>query len=103
MKKMEDNPLWQHCKEHHEEEIQDFETKVIRTHRTTFNRQVTESVLIQTDQCTYPMNRKNEYNGSRIPKILIEGNGKIIGEKGKTYPTTKDKQTDNKNIKVYHK
>ena len=85
-KKLEDSAPWPHCQDYHQDEIQDNETHVIRTHNTPFNKQVTESVLIQTNQCTHPMNRKTEYNGSSIPKILIEVNMEITGEKRKTYP-----------------
>ena len=46
--------------------------KVIRGHRTPLTRQIHESVAIENSSAEKLMNSKGEYNGSKIPRIVIE-------------------------------
>lgn len=103
-KKSEDSALWEHQVKHHDTIDAQFRVEIVGRHLTAFNRQVSEGVLISNDPCTYPMNRKYEYNGSRMPRLLTVVNGHIVIQK-RTYadqvrsekPPKKQKVEDNIN------
>ena len=46
--------------------------KVERTHRNSFERQIHEAVAIITDKSDNILNRKSEFNGQRLPRLVIE-------------------------------
>ena len=46
--------------------------KLVRRHKTPFNRQVYESVAIILCKADYRLNRKGEWNGAKIPKMIVE-------------------------------
>ena len=83
--------LWQHMETHHKGEEEDFRIGVIKEHYTAFNRQVTEGVLIETNKSKYPMNRKGEFNGHRLPTLMTEVNGYINGLKRNYADETSEK------------
>ena len=64
----------------HDGEIVDFTMKVIRSHRTPLTRQIHESVEIENSSANILMNSKGEYNGSKIPRIVIEVGDKLENE-----------------------
>ena len=66
------SPLWKHCVEHHDRAVVNFSMRVIRGHRTALTRQVHESVAIESSKADILLNSKSEYNGSKIPRIVIE-------------------------------
>ena len=68
----EKNPLWKHCMEKHGGTKVNFNMKVLRSHRTPLSRQVHESVEIDSSKADIVMNSKGEWNGSRLPRIIIE-------------------------------
>ena len=74
-----ENALWKHCVQHHGEQTVEFSMKVLRSHRSPLTRQIQESVEISNSQAKVIMNSKGEWNGSKIPRIVIEV-GKDIQE-----------------------
>ena len=56
--------------------------KVIKSHRTPLMRQVAEGVEIATCQAEVVMNSKGEWNGSRLPRMVIERGEKIDLDEG---------------------
>ena len=71
-----DNVLWKHCATVHGGQVVQFKMKVIKSHRTPLSRQVQESIEIEYSKADIVMNSKGEWNGSRIPRIVVE-----VGEK----------------------
>ena len=73
-KEWEMAPLWRHAKVFHGG-VKDpdwFDMKVQRTHRTPLYRQVAEGVEINLCQADVILNSKGEWNGSRLPRMLVE-------------------------------
>ena len=75
-KRKEDNALWKHCAQVHQGREVKFKMRVLRSHRTPMSRQIQEAVEIENSKADILMNSKGEWNGSRIPRIVIE-----VGEK----------------------
>ena len=76
----EDNALWKHCMTEHGGEKVKFGMKVLRSHRSPLTRQIQESIEIEHSKADIVMNSKGEWNGSRIPRIVIEVGDKIQEE-----------------------
>ena len=73
--------LWEQCAISHNSIKQEFLVKVIRGHTSPFSRQIHEGILIIENNNINTLNRKVEYNGSTIPNIIIEVNGKTREDK----------------------
>ena len=69
--------LYIHNTKQHPGEEADNRLEIIKTNITAFHGQTSESVWIQTNPTTYPLNRKSELNGNIIPKLLVKENGNI--------------------------
>ena len=65
------SPLWKHCLEEHGEKLVEFSMKIVRSHKTPLTRQIHESVEIEHSSAKILLNSKSEYNGSRIPRIVL--------------------------------
>ena len=65
--KNEDSVLWEHCVEVHGSMLQEFTVRVLQKHRTAFNRQINEAVLIRYCKSDIKLNRNDEWNCARIP------------------------------------
>ena len=66
------SPLWRHCMEQHEGEVQTFLMSVTGTFRNdAMLRQVTEAVKINNMEPNERMNDKAEWNMTRIPRTVI--------------------------------
>ena len=70
--KEEESPLWTHCLQYHNGVPQKFSMELIKSHQTSFDRQVTEAVFINTEEAEITMNRKSEWNGETIPRLVVE-------------------------------
>ena len=83
-KEWESAPLWRHSKTFHEgsKEISWYQMKVIRSHRTPLVRQVDEGVEIAMCEATIVMNSKGEWNGSKLPRMVVERGDKVELEEG---------------------
>ena len=79
-KKSEKSPLWKHCVDEHAGEKVNFSMKVTRGHKTPLTRQIQESVEIENSTANILMNSKCEYNGSRIPRVVIEVGSRVETE-----------------------
>ena len=51
---------------------------VLRQHKKPLGRQIQESTEIETSKSDIILNSKVEYNGSRVPKIILEEGARII-------------------------
>ena len=80
----EDNPLWKHCLSDHGGEKVGFRMKVLRGHRSPLTRQIHEAVQIQYSTADVVMNSKGEWNGARIPRVVIEVGKDIQDEEEET-------------------
>ena len=49
-----------------------FNMKIIFTHRTAFERQIREAVLINRMSVPFLMNSKSEYSRCTIPRIVLK-------------------------------
>ena len=78
--KNSENALWKHCVQHHGGQTVEFSMKVLRSHRSPLTRQIQESVEISNSQASVIMNSKGEWNGSKIPRIVIEVGKDVLEE-----------------------
>ena len=66
--------MLRHLLEMHRDEQRsevEFGVKVLRFTRTSFNRQILESVLIQNKRDHYVMNSRSEFNRCAIPRLVV--------------------------------
>ena len=82
VKKNEKNALWKHCAQVHGGRQVKFTMKIVRSHKTPFTRQVQEGVEIDNSTANIIMNSKGEWNGSRIPRVVIEVGEEVQDEEG---------------------
>ena len=61
----------------------DFRMKVLKFHKSPFERQIHESVLIQASKTHHLLNSKMEYNRCQIPRLTIKMGEKEIVERKK--------------------
>ena len=78
----EDSTLWLHCQEAHEGMEVEFEIGLVRKHRTPFGRQTHEQVAISTSKCQFTLNRKDDWNSSKLPRLVVEVRGEVVVEEG---------------------
>ena len=75
--------LLKHVLDKHEGETLDevdFRMKVVKFHKSAFERHIHESVLIQASKPHFLLNSKMEYNRCQIPRISIKMDEKEIKE-----------------------
>ena len=74
LKQREESPLVKHDKIYHKDKTGGarYMMKIIQTHRKPMQRQILESVLINSSKADIPMNSKNEYNRQKIPRIFVD-------------------------------
>ena len=58
----------------------DFRIKILSTHKSAFERQIREAVLIEHFASPLLLNSKMEYNRCSIPKIVMKLGNKEDGE-----------------------
>ena len=68
----EDSSLWKHCISSHNSQIQVFDMKLLRCHKSAFERQIHEAVYIQMGHRNITLNNKSEWNGDKIPRLVVE-------------------------------
>ena len=69
------SPLWRHCMEIHDNEIQSFVMNVTGTYKDdAMLRQISEAVQINNTDICQLMNTKGEWNITRIPRANITEN-----------------------------
>ena len=80
-------PLWRHAERYHrgDQDPSFYEMKVQRSHRTPMARQIEEGVEILNSKANVIMNAKGEWNGSKLPSLLVERGDKIEQEKNDPY------------------
>ena len=73
-KNQSNSVLWLHSKEHHQGRmtVRDWETKIISSHRTALNRQVTEATVISNEGVGSLLNSKNEYGANNLAEMVIK-------------------------------
>ena len=79
LKEIEKSPLWRHSRVFHggQKKIEWFCMKVEKIHRTPLVRQVSEGVEIARCQADIVMNSKGEWNGSKLPRMVIDRGEKV--------------------------
>ena len=77
-----DSTLWQHCLEAHEGRTVEFRAVLIRKHRTALTRQIHEMVAISVSKSDYTLNRRDDWNSARNPRLVVEVRGEIVQEEG---------------------
>ena len=66
------SPLWRHCVEVHNGEMQDFTMKVTGTYRKdAMLRQISEAVKIENTDADRLMNTRSEWNMTRVPRATV--------------------------------
>lgn len=71
----EESSLVKHAIINHQGEIPDFQMRVERQHQTPFSRQISEAVAIDTCKADIILNSKAEYNGEKVPRVVLEVGG----------------------------
>ena len=73
------NALVKHSIDHHQEmeTHPEFTMQVLSVHKTALHRQVTEAVLIERTKANVIMNSKGEWNGSKLPRVILEVGDKV--------------------------
>ena len=77
-------PLWRHASTFHSgtKEVAWYEMKVVRKHRTPLNRQVDEGVEIALCKADIVINSKGEWNGSKLPRMIVERGDQVEVDPG---------------------
>ena len=88
----EKNALWKHCCQEHGMKKVDFSMKVLRGHKTPLTRQIQEGVEIEFSEAKIIMNSKGEWNGSRIPRIVIEVGEDVLDDDDDPLETSSKKR-----------
>ena len=66
------SPLWRHCVEEHDGELQTFQMSVTGSYRNdAMLRQITEAVQIENTPTDTLMNDRAEWNMTRVPRVTI--------------------------------
>ena len=66
------SPLWRHCVEEHDRELQTFQMSVTGSYRNVaMLRQITEAVQIENTPTDTLMNDRAEWNMTRVPRVTI--------------------------------
>ena len=77
----QDNPMYKHRMTEHghlnKHKKVEFEIKVVSAHRTAISRQVAEAASIINNKDEFVMNSKSEYNGVKIPRLVVEVGDKV--------------------------
>ena len=60
----------------------EFVVELVRKHKTPFGRQTHEQVAISTSKCDYTLNRKDDWNSSKLPRLVVEIRGEVMVEEG---------------------
>ena len=84
--------MLKHCVNHHEKmnpgDVK-FGMKIVSSHKTAFERQIREAVLIERNAGPHLMNSKVEYNRCSIPRIVMK-----MGNEEETEDLTTKKEKD---------
>ena len=77
-------PLWEHVKEDHGGRVDRswFKMSMVMKHQTALQRQIREALAIEGSKADVVLNKKGEWNGSRIPSLRVEIADKIEQEEG---------------------
>ena len=71
-KEMDESHMWKHqVLEHPDQQKVKFKMKVIKQHRSAFQRQVHEAVLIQLNSGGEILNSRGEYNRCNLPRLAV--------------------------------
>ena len=66
--------LWLHSRDRHNGEMRttDWTTKILSSHRTALNRQVTEAMIISNEGLDILLNSKNEFGANNLPELVLQ-------------------------------
>ena len=64
--------MWKHCSSMHLGVEQTFTIKLLKKHKSAFERQVHESVLITFGKVDFILDSKREWSGESLPRLTLE-------------------------------
>ena len=73
----EENALTKHDMVHHEGRKCTYSMKILRRHCKPLSRQVQEATTIENTKASIVMNSKGEFNGCRVPRVMVEQGARI--------------------------
>ena len=75
-------PLWEHAKEEHGGGVKTswYKMTLTKTHRTALQRQMQEALNIENSRADLVLNKKSEWNGSKIPRLRVEVGADLVEE-----------------------
>ena len=66
------SPLWRHCRDIHNGNLQEFQMKVTGTFKNdAMLRQISEAVQIENSDQNRLMNTRAEWNMTRVPRVMV--------------------------------
>lgn len=73
--------LWLHSRFKHNGEMRtsDWKTKILSSHRTALNRQVTEATIISNEGLDSLLNLKNEFGTNNLPELVLQHGTRVEG------------------------
>ena len=83
LSEVDGQPLWEHVKEDHERKYEKhwFKMKMTKKHHTALQRQIREALDIEGSGADIILNKKCEWNGSKIPRLRVEVGDTLEDEK----------------------
>ena len=69
--------MWKHCSSMHLGVEQTFTIKLLKKHKSAFERQVHESVLITFGKVDFILDSKREWSGESLPRLTLEVQDKV--------------------------
>ena len=81
--KVTGKPLWEHAREEHRGEVRRewYKMTLVKKHQTALQRQIREALSIEGSAADVVLNKKCEWNGSRIPRLRVEVGTELNEEK----------------------
>ena len=87
-KRSEESALYKHDQIHHNGEKSTFSMKILRKHSKPLSRQLQEATLIENSKVDIMLNSKGEFNGARVPRVVVEiGSRTLTKEYAGSQPT----------------
>ena len=73
--------LWLHSKAVHNGEMRSchWKTKILSSHRTALNRQITEATIISNEGVDRLLNSKNEFGANNLPELVLQHGTRVEG------------------------
>ena len=95
--------MWKHKLVSHPEEEVTFTMKVIKKHKSAFERQVQEAILIELNQVDGNiLNSKSGYNRCLIPRMTIMMGDRVVEDKPDSKEAAEDEEWPHRAVEADH-